>query len=53
MMLGVVGVPARRGSGQATKRREAALLAVTIRGATCLEARGRLSPPFVFGIASF
>ncbi len=39
------GVPARRGSGQATKRRESALLARTIRVATCLGARGRLSPP--------
>ena len=39
------GVPAGRGSGQATKRRESALLAGTIRGATCLGARGRLSPP--------
>ena len=39
------GVPARRGSGQATKRRESALLAGTIRGATCLGARGRISPP--------
>ena len=47
------GVPARRGSGQATKRREAALLAGTIRGATCLGARGRLSPPFVFGMLHF
>ena len=30
----------RGGSGQATKRSEAALLAVTLRGATCLGARG-------------
>ena len=43
---GVAGVsPARRGSGQATKRREAALLAGALRGATCLGARGRPSPP--------
>ena len=42
---GVAGCPRRRGSGQATKRRESALLAGTIRGATCLGARGRLSPP--------
>ena len=42
---GVAGVsPARRGSGQATKRREAALLAGALRGATCLGARGRLPP---------
>ena len=43
---GVAGVsPARRGSGQATKRREVALLAGALRGATCLGARGRPSPP--------
>ena len=40
------GVPARRGSGQATKRRESAVLAWTIFVATCLGARGRLSPAF-------
>ena len=37
-------LPRRGGSGQATKRRESALLAGTIRGATCLGARGRLPP---------
>ena len=43
---GVAGVsPVRRGSGQATKRREAALPAGTLRGVTCLGARGRPSPP--------
>ncbi|WP_296849354.1 virulence RhuM family protein [Treponema sp.] len=41
----VAGYPRRRGSGQATKRRESALLAGAIRGTTCLEARERLSPP--------
>ena len=45
LIRGVAGCPRRRGSGQATKRRESALLAGTIRGTTCLGARGRLSPP--------
>ena len=40
------GVPARRGSGQAKKRRESVVLAWTIFVATCLGARGRLSPAF-------
>ena len=42
---GVAGCPRRKGSGQATKRRESALLAEAIRVATCLGARGRPSLP--------
>ena len=37
--------PARRGSGQATKRSKSTLLAGAICVATCLGARGRPSPP--------
>ena len=44
MMLGVAGCPRWVGSGQATKRRETALLAVTFRGATGLGAQGGAPP---------